>query len=528
MRADGLLALVLCLGLCPPAVAQSVRDAGAPYDRMLEEARTRFHLPGIALGVIEDGRIVYRRGAGETVAGSGIPVTPSTLFEIGSNSKAMTTALLGRLAAQGRLRWSDPVTRHLPEFRMHDPWVTAQMRVGDLLTHSSGLPEGGGDLMLWPAPNAYTRTDILHALRYLKPAYGFRSEYRYDNLLYVVAGEVAAAAGGAPYEVLLRREVLQPLGLDRCQVGAWNRVTVGNVALPHRREGDRNIAIEPEDPQVPASTSAAAGGVSCDLDAMLRWARNWLDPTPAELAWLPEEQRRILQSPHMPIPVGAFERRFNRTHVFAYGYGWRMADVDGQWVVWHTGTLDGMYSMLALLPDRRSGYVFLINGEAEQARKALGQALLKHFTDPDDTRGVAGWAALQASATGARPSHAPDTASSVPVDRAEVEGLLGRYVDPWLGEARLCAEDGAVRFAVAKSPRLSGRLRRLGARLFVVWDSPGVGTDAWLDPVPPSSGQATQLRLSKLDPEADFSADFEDLHFGRTGDCTGPARPSAP
>ena len=192
----------------------------------------RYNLPGIAVGVIEEGKVVFARGYGETVAGSGDPVTTKTLFKIASNSKAMTAAVLARLVQQGRLRWDDPVIKHLPQFAMHDPWVTRHITVSDLLVHNSGLPEGGGDLMLWPEPNLFSRDDILRGLRHIKPAYGFRAGYAYDNLLYVVAGEVAAAAGGASYEELMRREVFQPLGLSRCRVGAWNRDMVGNVAQP--------------------------------------------------------------------------------------------------------------------------------------------------------------------------------------------------------------------------------------------------------------------------------------------------------
>ncbi len=107
------------------------------------------------------------------------------------------------------------------------------MQVGDLLVHHSGLPEGAGDLMLWPDPNQFTPADVVRGLRYFKPAYSFRSGYAYDNTLYIVAGQVAAAAGGAPYPTLLRREVFQPLGMSRCQIGTWNRDQVGNVARPH-------------------------------------------------------------------------------------------------------------------------------------------------------------------------------------------------------------------------------------------------------------------------------------------------------
>jgi CubicO group peptidase (beta-lactamase class C family) len=488
------------------------------FDKIVDATVARYHLPGIAVGVIENGQIVYVRTAGETVAGSGQPITPRTLFKIASNSKAMTTALLGRLVDQGKLRWDDPVTKYLPQFRMHDPWVTANMRVADLLTHSSGLPEGGGDLMLWPEPNAFTRADIIHGLAFIKPGYSFRSQYQYDNLLYVVAGEVAAAAGGAPYETLMRREVFEPLHLDRCQVGAWNRDTVGDVATPHRRDGGRNVPI-PEDAAIPAITSAAAGGIRCDLTDMLSWARNWLVPTTAQLKWLSPVQRGVLQAPHMLIPVSEQRRAWDNTHVMAYGYGWRMADVDGQWSVWHTGTLNGMYSMLALLPDRKSGFVFMINGEADDARTVLGEALMKHFTAPGDSRDVRWYAdALEQKAKQRSPSSsAPDTSAQRPASAAELARWSGQYRDPWFGDITLCPRDGKMHFAAAKSPTLAGTVMRLGDRYLVHWD--GGELDAWLDFHAATASQPITLRMAKLDPQGDFSSDYEDLDFQRSGDC---------
>ncbi|HEX7062998.1 MAG TPA: serine hydrolase domain-containing protein, partial [Woeseiaceae bacterium] len=230
----------------------------AAYDRAVDDIIAHYDVPGLAVGVIEHGKVVYTRTAGELVAGGGEQVDRHTLFKIASNSKAMTAALLARLVDAGKLRWDDPVRKHLPQFRMHDPWVTEHMQVRDLLVHNSGLPEGGGDLMLWPEPNAFTRADIIHGLAYLVPAYGFRSGYAYDNLLYVVAGEVAAAAGGASYEELLRREVFGPLGLD-CRVGSWRSAQVGNVAQPHVKEDGVNVPVRVDGPVVPAITSAAAG-----------------------------------------------------------------------------------------------------------------------------------------------------------------------------------------------------------------------------------------------------------------------------
>lgn len=490
------------------------------YDRIVDDVVARYRLPGIAVGVIENGQVVYMRTAGETVAGSGHKITPQTLFKIASNSKAMTTALLGRLVDQGKLRWDDPVTRYLPQFRMHDPWVTANMRVADLLTHSSGLPEGGGDLMLWPEPNSFTRADIIHGLAFIKPGYSFRSQYQYDNLLYVVAGEVAAAAGGAPYETLMHREVFEPLGLSRCQVGAWNRDEVGDVAQPHRRDHGRNVVTGGDAAMIPAITSAPAGGIRCDLTDMLSWARNWLVPTPAQLAWLSPAQRKTLQSPHMLIPVSAQRRAWDNAHVMAYGYGWRMADVDGEWNVWHTGTLNGMYSMLSLLPDRRSGFVFMINGEADDARTVLGEVLTKHFTAPGEKRDVNWYAdALELAAKQhAAVSSMPDTSAQRAASSAELATRTGVYRDPWFGDISLCPRDGKVHFAATKSPMLAGTVMRLGTRYLVHWDD-SADLDAWLDFHAAANGNPATLRMAKLDPQGDFSSDYEDLDFQRVGEC---------
>jgi len=503
-----------------PAPATGTHADTAAYDKIVDAVIARYHLPGIAVGVIDHGQIVYTRSAGELVAGSGEKVNAQTLFKIASNSKAMTTALLGRLVDQGKLSWDDPVTKYLPNFAMHDPWVTRNMRIADLLTHSSGLPQGGGDLMLWPEPNKFTRSDIINGLAYIRPSYSFRSQYQYDNLLYVVAGEVAAAAGGASYETLMQREVFQPLGLSRCQVGTWNSATVGNVAQPHYRDGDRNIPMREDAAVVPAITSAAAGGIRCDLDDMLSWAKNWLMPTPAQLAWLSFAQRKILQSPHMLIPVSRQRQDWDNSHVMAYGYGWRMADVDGHWNVWHTGTLGGMYSMLSLLPDQQSGFVFMINGEAEDARTVLGEVLTKHFSAPDSTRDVNWYAdALEHASTTPNASVAADTTKAQFVNATEANNWAGRYRDPWLGEVTLCPQGNHVQFTAAKSPHLRGVLKQLDGRRLVYWDDRSVAPDAWLDLHPADSGKPMVLTMAKTDPDGDFSSDYEDLYLTRTGDC---------
>ncbi|AIF46778.1 serine hydrolase [Dyella japonica] len=505
----GLAALALMAGVAAAAPSPST----AQLDHIVDTTAARYHLAGVAVGVIDHGEVIYTRTLGERVAGSGEPITPDTLFKIASHSKAMTATLLARLVEQGRLRWDTPVRSILADFRMADPWVTEHMQVGDLLTHRSGLREGAGDLMLWPEPNAFTRKDILHALAYLKPAYSFRAGYAYDNLLYVVAGDVAAAAGHDSYDALLRREVFDPLGLTRCQIGTWQRDRVGNVAQPHAWKDGRNVVIRADEATIPDITSAAAGGVRCSLTDMLTWARNWLAPTPEQLRWLSPDQRQILWTPYTPMPISARRRAWDGTRLYAYGYGWRIADVDGQLTVSHTGTLSGMYSAMTLLPDRKAGFVVLINSEAEDARTVLVEALTKQFTSPDDPRDVDGYADELAHAT--KGSHeATITPSSQAATADELRKHLGRWRDPWFGAITVCPQGGTVRFAAAKSPRLTGTVMRAGQRYLVHWDHDDA--DAWL--AFPQSADGI-LHMNKVDPAADFSYDFEDLAFQREHAC---------
>ncbi len=549
---NGLLAgrfavLALAAALLPaagaaPAVAEP-EPAGVVVDRQREafdaafdEAFERYRLPGLAVGIVVDGEVVYRRTRGEREAGDGRAIDPATLFRIASLSKAMTAALLARLVDQGRLRWDDPVVKYLPHFRMHDDWVSGQIQVRDLLIHNSGLGPGAGDLMLWPEPNLFTREDVIRGLRHLKPLHSFRSRYAYDNNLYIVAGEVAAAAGGAPFDALVRREIFAPLGLDRCQVGAWQRDAVGNLAQPHMRQAGVDIVIQADGETIPDVPMMAAGGIRCSLDDMLLWARVWLEPERFGVdgegrPWLSEAQREALWHTHMPMPLSRQMREWDNSHFSAYGYGWRLTDVDGTWKVSHTGTLSGMYSHLVLLPEKKAGIVFMANGGNSEARTVLPQVLLKMFTRADAAAAptvayYADWLAAQASASaGQAPGQpAPQGAAEprAPAVAGDPQLIPGTYRDPWFGAVSICPRAGGFEFVAEKSPLLAGRVMRAGDRLLVDWHAEEVDAEAWLDFRPAASGQPATLTMAKVDPEADFSYDYEDLAFERTEGCPAP------
>lgn len=525
-------AAVACVAaLLMVALPSEPAAAEADFDRHFDEAYERYRLPGLAVGIVVDGEVAYARTRGELVAGSGTPIDTASLFKIASNTKAMTVALLARLVEQGRLQWDDPVVKHLPDFRMHEDWVTRELQVRDLLIHNSGLAGASGDLMFWPEPNLFTREDVVTALRHFRPAHSFRTHYAYNNAMYVVAGEVAAAAGGAPFDELMRREVFAPLGLGRCQVGEWRLADVGNVAQPHMRQEEANIVIRGDGEVVPDEPMMAAGGVRCGLDDMLAWMKAWLQPegdivgTDGKV-WLSQRQREELWQAHIPIPLSRQMREWDGSRFSAYGYGWRLADVDGAWKVSHTGTLAGMFSTVVLLPDKKVGIVFMANGSAGEARTVLTQALVKHFTAPGQAQHtVAYYAGLleetrRESAQGSGEAPASSSPGSRrPVDAAEMQEMLGRYRDPWFGEIELCPAEGGVRFASLKAPKLTGAVLRSEGRLLVDWRDADVSADAWLDPAQ-HAGQSG-LRMDRIDRATGTSSRFEDLAFVRIGDCAG-------
>lgn len=504
--------------------AHAAKPGDAAIDAAFDDAVARYHLPGLAVGVVHDGRIVYTRTSGELAAGTGKKIDNDTLFKIASNSKAMTAAVLARLVDAGKLKWDDPVVKHLPAFRMYDPWVSREMQVRDLLVHNSGMGAGAGDLMLWPEPNAFTRADVIKGLAYLKPVYSFRSRYAYDNTLYIVAGEVAAAVGGAPYEELVRRELFQPLGLTRCQVGTWNRDQVGNVAQPHSRRDDRDVVVNGDDEMIGAIPMAAAGGIRCSLNDMLKWTQMWLMPDRFGRVkngkfWLSQAQRDAVWTAQMTMPLSKRMRDWDDSHYSAYGYGWRLTDVDGTQKVSHTGTLSGMYSALTLLPEKKVGFVILINADADEARTVLNQTLVKHFTAPAQKRTVAYYAQQIAAEErgGKAESTVPDTSTRKAADSAAMKDWLGVYRDPWFGEVSVCLKQEIVSFVSKKSPMLSGTVMDVGDRRLVDWDNDQVDTEAWLI-FAAGEGRHT-LTMAKTDPDGDFSYDYEDLHFEQIRGC---------
>src|SRR5436190_2563089 len=213
------VAAVLSLGAAELPAQRAASPTAVPrdFDAYVARVMSTFEVPGIAIAIVKDGRVLLAKGYGVRKLGDPTPVDDHTLFGIASNTKAFTATAIGILVEEGKLEWDAPVINYLPWFQMYDPFVTREITIRDLLVHRSGLGLGAGDLLWWPT-STYDRKEIARRLRYIKPETSFRSAYAYDNVLYSVAGEVIEAVSGQTWEDFVSSRILARVGMTGSSV----------------------------------------------------------------------------------------------------------------------------------------------------------------------------------------------------------------------------------------------------------------------------------------------------------------------
>ena len=348
--------------------------------KLVDKTMSTFQVPGVAIGIIKEGEIVLAKGYGTADLATGNAVNQDTIFKIASNSKAFTAASLAILVDQGKLDWNDKVVTYLPDFQMIDPWITKEFNIIDLLTHRSGLGRFAGDLMIWPEPTKFTRADVVKNLRHLKVTSSFRSRYAYDNLLYIVAGELVATVSGMPWEEFVAQHIFKPLGMDRCYAGGINVDQVSNLVATHVLVDKELIIDVPNLINDKTSLMAAAGGIKCSVSNLLSWVDMLLQGGSLKnQTVISLEQRDMLWKSVTPLSISNKLRALEDIHYRGYALGWRVSDYQKHWTVSHTGTLSGSASKVILLPDQKLGIVILTNRDSSDARNALYHGLMQEF-----------------------------------------------------------------------------------------------------------------------------------------------------
>lgn len=505
--------VVLSLAVCTPAPATAQR-APKPIDEYVAATLRTLGQPGVAIAVVRDGKVVFAQGWGVRTLGQPAPVDEHTVFQVASNTKAITAAALAMLVDDRRLGWDDPVADHLPGFRLGgDPYISSQLTVRDLLAHRSGLPLGAGDL-LWLHAN-YSSAEIVSRLRYLEPTASFRSRYAYDNVLYVVAGEVVRAASGQPWSEFVRRRLFTPLGMADASTSLTSLQMGGDVASPHGRVGGRMQVI----PRDTVDNLVSGGGVNASVADWARWMRVQLDSGRVDgrvRIWA-DSQTRAMWRPEifMPIdwPLPGFDAL--RANFSAYGLGWRMRDYAGHKLLMHDGGLAGMLSRTVLVPDQRLGIAVFTNAETP-AYEALAWYVLDYYLGQPRTDWTVRFAAVaqhsdstdRAFEDSAAAARRRDVGPSLPLAR-----LAGQYADPWYGEISLALEGDHLVLRWSRSPALTADLEHWQFDTFRARMRERTVPDAFVTFALTPNGSVDRMTMVPVLPSTDFSYDYQHLLF---------------
>jgi CubicO group peptidase (beta-lactamase class C family) len=468
-----LAALSSSLAAAPPA----------DFDARVESLRARIGVPGLAIAIVENGEATLARGYGVKKFDAPERVDADTIFPTGSTGKAFTVAALATLVDAGKISWDDKVIDRLPGFQMYDPWVTREITIRDLLVHRSGLGLGAGDLLMVPR-GSISRAEAVKRLRYIKPATSFRSSYAYDNVLYMVAGQLIEAVTGQTWENYVREHVLAPVGMSTSTSDSDRRFATANRAQPHARPG-RVRGTGPQqlldERDELGRAGAPAGGLAISAN-------------------------------DMPESLTLAEPMFQ-----AYALGWGVRDYRGTKIISHGGAVLGFQSVVTLIPSKNIGIAIEINSEDGEIVLGLMYELLDHYLGfsrndwPEKYSAfkqerLAG--ALQAlESTSAKPVGAR-VGPSLPLAR-----YAGTYADPWYGNIELAVRDGALTIDFKPTPRMAGTLQHWQYDTFVTRLDDKTIEPAYVTFGLDAEGKVERITMKPVSPLADFSYDYQDLSF---------------
>jgi CubicO group peptidase (beta-lactamase class C family) len=325
------------------------------FDEYVHKAIRDWEVPGVAIAIVKDDKIVMAKGYGVKKLGDPAPVDERTLFAIGSSSKAFTAAAVAMLVDDGKLKWNDPATKYLPGFETYDPYVTRELSVRDLLTHRSGLERG--DFLWYGTEN--DRDEILRRARFIKPSWSLRSNFGYQNLMFLAAGQVVDKVTGKTWDEFIAQRIFTPLGMTSSSTSIRAFKNGDNVASPHAKFDDKIESIAWRN----IDNIAPAGSINSNVVDMAQWIRLQLGQgTYQNQRLFSSGVAKEMHTPQTIIPLaGNMELLYPEAHFLSYGMGWFLSDYRGKKIVEHGGAIDGMRAQVALMPEEKLGVVILTN-----------------------------------------------------------------------------------------------------------------------------------------------------------------------
>lgn len=500
------------------ATAANAQMSPAKIDSLAQLALKTFDVPGIAVAVVKDGKLVYSNGYGVSSLRTKQKVDGNTLFGIASNSKAFTTAAIGMLVDDGKLKLDDKVTDYIPEFKMFDPYVTAEFTIRDLLTHRSGLGLGAGDLMIFPDSTDFKVKDIIHNLRYLKPVSSFRSKFDYDNQMYIVAGEIIARVSGMSWEDFIETRIMKSLQMTG-SFASYSRIKNTKNYIDAHAAVDGKVVVIPRNTSEPTN---AAGGIYSSVNDLAKWAIMQMNDgkygeglTKQLFSSAVHRQMWTVQTPLFVGGPGSYN-----THFAGYGLGWFLNDAKGYLKASHTGGLDGMVTQVTLFPELKLGIIVLTNQQSGGAFSSVTNEIIDSYIGDTGKDWVKLYSDNEKAGAGGAATVVDAVWKEVEAQKkTTIDGSLyaGTYHDNWLGDVTISQKDGQLWFVSKRSPHLTGQMFFYKGNTFVVkWNKRSMDADAFAMFTTDENGKPLGLKMKAISPATDFSYDFQDLDFTKT------------
>jgi CubicO group peptidase (beta-lactamase class C family) len=488
-------------------------------DSLMEDALVKFKVAGASIAIVKDGKVIHQKGYGVASVATKKLVDENTNFQIASNSKAFTTAALSILVDEGKLKWTDKVKDHIPEFKMYNDYVTENFNIQDLLTHRSGLGLGIGDLMFFPDGSNFTIKDVLNSFQYFKPVSAFRTQFDYDNLLYIIAGEVIARTSAITYEAFVQTRIVDPLQMSNTFVGSSLMKDKSNLATPHSSESEAIKTVDSFGDQI----NGAAGGIFSNAADMAKWAIVRLNKgkygTDLNSTLFSQENHEEMWRIHT-VEQNHSHPRYN-THFMGYGLGWEIMDVKGNLKIYHTGGLPGMLSLVELYPDQNFGIVILTNTESGGAGlfSAVANTISDSYLGLDDfgwTDKMVEWMKQDKNTGDDVTKKVWEKVKASKNVKIKNEDFIGIYADKWFGKIEVFEKNKQLWFKSYRSPKLNGPMAFYNANSFAIkWEYQAMNGDALAMFSLDEMGKAQSIKMKGISPNIDFSFDFQDLDLQR-------------
>lgn len=444
-------AVFLCVSILVFSIVGLCQNNVELLDKYVESARNQWKVPGLAITVVQDGKVVFTKGYGVRELNKNEPVTTETLFGAMSTTKAMTVVGLAMLVDEGKVNWDDKVIKHLPNFRVADPYITNEIRIRDLLTHNAGL--GNADF-LWAWTPELSSSEILNRMQYAAPVYSLRSSFIYQNIMYLVAGLVIEKASGMTWEKFTSQRIFAPLDMKNSFPNLTLSQKYQNRSVAHF-EIKGKIQVIPEDS---ADQIAAAGAVWSTADDIAKWVAFLLENKaangkpllkPETLNELFKPQTMVTQSQFYPTAA------ITKPHWTTYGLGFFQHDYRGEMINYHTGSLAGRTAIIGLLRDKKLGVYIFGNLDHAEVRHAIMYKVFDLFAFNDNSRdwssefktlydGIKADAAKKEAEIKAK--RVPNTKPSLPLN-----AYAGRYSSPFYGTVEIALVEGKLKATLSKN-----------------------------------------------------------------------------